>query len=663
MWLIFIWNVDGVCQEGSDAPDAEPPKSEADKPAPASASSSTPGTAGYGAKELTDEERLQRVLQRCDAEGLERSEAQEALAAEQLDIKELMLQAIEGASDVQPVPSWRSNSEGHVGKTMIRLRKLARGNIPFSFDLSKSRENARKFRNMGAGAFQVNAKSYYDILGVPKDADDRTIKKAYRDMALKWHPDKNPDAKEASCFERRFRGPAARFEPRSAMGDRFGHLSDVRHHRPRNPEEDVSSICTDRRDESQDGVGSLPTASLTSKSAVPHGPQISETFDFLLQRLAQQHLLELELRGMSNNSCGLNNSDSSGLWNHQHSMSPKSQRERAGSQDTARTIDMEIVSPSMAEALQMKHAGMREVEAESILEVWDEQQSGMISPTTARSELLSEERNACGGLAPILEIIMVGILIANVLWMAMHLQIYGDWALHDRLGDAHTFAGDWKQVLFVGDIFFAVIFGLEVLVRICWLRWDFWKSWMNYLDLAVGLSSVVEIYWLLSTAAGAKNLSIVRLLRITKMAKALRMFSITSTLAPLHLLIKCLEACVGMLFWSFLLMTFVQCMAGIIVSELCYSFLVDPTTDPSAKEEVYKYYGTFSRTILSMFEIMFANWGPACRILVENVSEWFSVFFLLYRCVVGFAVLNVVGAVFVQQVLIERDSFRPPTKE
>lgn len=49
--------------------------------------------------------------------------------------------------------------------------------------------------------------------------------------------------------------------------------------------------------------------------------------------------------------------------------------------------------------------------------------------------------------------------------------------------------------------------------------------------------------------------------------------------------------------------------------------------------------------------IMFANWAPACRVLVENVSEWFSVFFLVYRCVVGFAVLNVVSAVFVQQAL------------
>lgn len=87
------------------------------------------------------------------------------------------------------------------------------------------------------------------------------------------------------------------------------------------------------------------------------------------------------------------------------------------------------------------------------------------------------------------------------------------------------------------------------------------------------------------------------------------------------------------------------------MSELCYSFLRDSNNDPAARALVYQYYGTFTRTILTMFEIMFANWGPACRVLVENVSEWFSVFFLVYRCVMGFAVLNVVGAVFVQQAL------------
>lgn len=69
------------------------------------------------------------------------------------------------------------------------------------------------------------SKDYYEVLGVDRGADDATIKKAYRKLAMKYHPDRNPDNKEA---EEKFKEIGEAYEVLSdadkrAAYDRMGH--------------------------------------------------------------------------------------------------------------------------------------------------------------------------------------------------------------------------------------------------------------------------------------------------------------------------------------------------------------------------------------------------------------------------------------------------------
>jgi len=71
----------------------------------------------------------------------------------------------------------------------------------------------------------MSKRDYYDILGVGKDASEIEIKKAYRKMALKYHPDKNPDDNQA---EEKFKEAAEAYEVLSHQDkrsryDQFGH--------------------------------------------------------------------------------------------------------------------------------------------------------------------------------------------------------------------------------------------------------------------------------------------------------------------------------------------------------------------------------------------------------------------------------------------------------
>ncbi|MEY4325279.1 MAG: hypothetical protein RIS24_1450, partial [Verrucomicrobiota bacterium] len=72
-----------------------------------------------------------------------------------------------------------------------------------------------------------NKRDYYEVLGVERDATPEQMKKAYRKLAVQYHPDKNPGNKEA---EEKFKELGEAYEAlndpqKRAAYDQYGHAA------------------------------------------------------------------------------------------------------------------------------------------------------------------------------------------------------------------------------------------------------------------------------------------------------------------------------------------------------------------------------------------------------------------------------------------------------
>mmetsp|Transcript_50987 Transcript_50987/g.157815 ORF Transcript_50987/g.157815 Transcript_50987/m.157815 type:complete len:536 (-) Transcript_50987:96-1703(-) len=246
----------------------------------------------------------------------------------------------------------------------------------------------------------------------------------------------------------------------------------------------------------------------------------------------------------------------------------------------------------------------------------------------------------------------VGISITvNLLVMACEAQYKGIESgykigfatFYNSAEDAWPYVGRVFDVL---EIVFGTVYTLELIIKVFGLRLSFARSLWNWFDLSI------VIFWFITVLGGLElvfNPMLLRVARLVKLLRVVRVFKTMQVFDVLHLMIGSLKASLWVSFWSFMVLGFIMGGCALTLNYLLEPYVLDTSEHISDRIAVYTYFGTFSRSFLSMFELTLGNWIPITRTLHEKVTEWFCPIILLYQSVVVFAVIKVITGIFLHE--------------
>jgi len=230
------------------------------------------------------------------------------------------------------------------------------------------------------------------------------------------------------------------------------------------------------------------------------------------------------------------------------------------------------------------------------------------------------------------------------------------------------------------DLLFGSLFVLEMVVKLlCWRcryfydsdGWEFasedlevkgWKLVMlqffwsvrgwNILDFSCVLTFLFDK----GLTVVSVNPQMLRLLRLFRLFRLVRLLRFLETLDHLYIMTTAIAGLSKVLSWAIVLLTTMLLICDLFLVQILHATYFNKVTAAALSEEqlekhhrMYEYFGTFTRCMLSMFEITLGNWPPVARLLSEEVSEWFILLCLVHKLTIGFAVIGVITGVILQE--------------
>lgn len=251
---------------------------------------------------------------------------------------------------------------------------------------------------------------------------------------------------------------------------------------------------------------------------------------------------------------------------------------------------------------------------------------------------------------PIFDCIMSALIVINAVMFAFEAQ-YRGLELARELGisedGAVTLWPGAEMTFEIAELIFGIIFTVEVGVKILVDRTEFFREGWNWLDF------VVVVAWVFGKTGTALpvNSQILRLGRLFRLLRMLRLVRQMKEFDALFLMTTAIRSSFMVLGWTIILLFVCQMLCALVVQQTLFGFYFDPANADTKDDQIkiYWYFGTFTRSLLSLFEMTLANWPPVARLLMENVTEFWVPVCLVHKLTMSFAVVGVINGVLMQE--------------
>jgi hypothetical protein len=164
--------------------------------------------------------------------------------------------------------------------------------------------------------------------------------------------------------------------------------------------------------------------------------------------------------------------------------------------------------------------------------------------------------------------------------------------------------------------------------------------------------SVLESFFLEPANITFVNVSVLRLMRLTRIFRLAKFLRFSSVFSELRVLIRTLGFAIRGIVWSVVLLGLIVTGGGILMAQMANNFLDDESIAMERRVWLYKSFGTTMGAMHTMFESAFTGaWRFYSRPLIEEVSYFFAIFWISWVILVNFMTMRVVGALFLKQTM------------